>query len=48
MIEVEKQNPAWWYNPEIGKSQFETLSEAGGIERKITVSLIQSQGHGRQ
>lgn len=39
MTEAEKQNSAWWYNPERparGRSCY--LSEAGGIERKVSVS----------
>ena len=39
MREAEKRSPQWWYNPEAGKSQCETLSEVGGIERNITVIL---------
>ena len=39
MREAEKRSPQWWYNPEAGRSQCETLSEAGGIERNSTVIL---------
>jgi hypothetical protein len=44
MIEAKKQSPQWWYNPEAGKSQCETLSEAGGIEKKTTVIHIWHHG----